>query len=76
MGNFEVKKSIHEINKKIKEGKAVVVTAEEMVDIVKTEGVKKRLQKGRCCHNWYIRCNVFFWSVYKFWSHQAQNKGI
>lgn len=46
MGNFEVKKSIHEINKKIKEGKAVVVTAEEMVDIVKTEGVKKTPSKG------------------------------
>ncbi|GAB6887663.1 homocysteine biosynthesis protein [Desulfothermus okinawensis JCM 13304] len=45
MGNFEVKKSIHEINKKIKEGKAVVVTAEEMVDIVKTEGVKNAFKR-------------------------------
>ncbi len=45
MGNFEVKRSIEEINKKIKEGKAVVVTAEEMVDIVKSEGVKNAFKK-------------------------------
>lgn len=45
MKNFEVKKSIEEINKKIKEGKAVVVTAEEMVDIVKSEGVKNAFKK-------------------------------
>jgi len=45
MGDFEVKRSIEEINKKIKEGKAVVVTAEEMVDIVKSEGVKNAFKK-------------------------------
>ncbi len=37
-------KSIDEINKKIKEGKAVVVTAEEMVDIVKEKGTKAAAQ--------------------------------
>ena len=35
---MKVKKTIAEINRKIKEGRAVVVTAEEMVDIVKEEG--------------------------------------
>ncbi len=40
MEHIEVKKSIDEINQKIKQGKAVVVTAEEMVDIVKDVGVK------------------------------------
>lgn len=34
-------KTIEEINEKIKKGKAVVVTAEEMVDIVKTKGETK-----------------------------------
>ena len=34
------KKTIQEINEKIRAGKAVVVTAEEMVDVVRTEGVK------------------------------------
>ena len=34
-------KSIKEINEKIKKGKAVVVTAEEMVEIVKKYGAKK-----------------------------------
>jgi uncharacterized protein (DUF39 family) len=33
-------KSIEEINKKIKEGKAVVVTAEEMIDVVRGKGTK------------------------------------
>ena len=34
-------KTIREINEKIKEGKAVVVTAEEVIDIVKRQGVNK-----------------------------------
>ncbi|HPX92454.1 MAG TPA: homocysteine biosynthesis protein, partial [Spirochaetota bacterium] len=42
---MEIKKSYEEINKKIKEGKAVVVTAEEMPEIVKSEGVKKAFEK-------------------------------
>lgn len=33
-------KTIEEINEKIKQGKAVVVTAEEMVDVVKDKGAK------------------------------------
>lgn len=36
-----VLKTIDEINEKIKQGKAVVVTAEEMIDIVKEKGTKK-----------------------------------
>ncbi len=35
---FEVNKSIKDINERIKKGKAVVVNAEEMVDIVRTMG--------------------------------------
>jgi len=38
-------KTIAEINEKIREGKAVVVTAEEIIDIVKEKGVKKAAQK-------------------------------
>ncbi len=45
MKDVHVKKSIEEINKKIKQGKAVVVTAEEMVDIVKENGVKGAFKK-------------------------------
>jgi uncharacterized protein (DUF39 family) len=36
-----VSRSIKEINKRIKEGKAVVVTADEMTDIVRRKGPKK-----------------------------------
>lgn len=38
-------KTIQEINEKIQGGKAVVVTAEEMTNIVKTRGVKKAYQE-------------------------------
>lgn len=39
MGKHKVEKSYEEINHKIKSGEVVVVTAEEMIDIVKEEGV-------------------------------------
>lgn len=38
-------KTIVEINKKIKKGEAVVVTAEEIIDIVEEKGVKKASQE-------------------------------
>ena len=38
-------KTIEEINEKIKKGKAVVVTAEEIIDIVEKEGVKNAVEK-------------------------------
>ncbi|TET16471.1 MAG: hypothetical protein E3J75_05235 [Dehalococcoidia bacterium] len=38
-------KTIEEINEKIGEGKAVVVTAEELIDIVKQKGIKKAAQE-------------------------------
>ena len=38
-------KTIKEINEKIREGKAVVVTAEEIIDLVKEKGTKKAAQE-------------------------------
>ncbi len=38
-------KTIAEINEKIRQGKAVVVTAEEIIDIVKQKGAKKAAQE-------------------------------
>lgn len=38
-------REIREINEKIREGKAVVVTAEEIIDIVKQKGIKKAAQE-------------------------------
>ena len=38
MKKHKINKSIREINAKIKSGDVVVVTAEEIIDIVKTEG--------------------------------------
>jgi uncharacterized protein (DUF39 family) len=45
MSSIEIKKSYEEINKKISEGRAVVVTAEEMPDIVAREGVDGAFKK-------------------------------
>ena len=38
-------KTIGEINEKIQDGKAVVATAEEIIDIVKQKGVKRAAQE-------------------------------
>ncbi len=38
-------KMIGEINEKIQDGKAVVATAEEIIDIVKQKGVKRAAQE-------------------------------
>jgi len=45
MESIKIKKSYEEINSRIKKGEAVVVTAEEMPDIVKEHGVKKAFEK-------------------------------
>jgi len=45
MSDFVIKKSYEEINKRIKDGNAVVVTADEMPKIVADEGVKKAFEK-------------------------------
>lgn len=45
MSGVEIKKSYEEINKKIKEGRAVVVTADEMPGIVAREGVDGAFKK-------------------------------
>jgi uncharacterized protein (DUF39 family) len=45
MSDIRIKKSYDEINKKIKEGNAVVMTAEEMVHVVKEEGAKNAFKK-------------------------------
>jgi len=45
MKTFEVNKSFDDINARIKAGEAVVVTAEEMVEIVRKEGAVKAARK-------------------------------
>jgi uncharacterized protein (DUF39 family) len=45
MKKFKVKKTFEEINAKIKEGRAVVVTAEEMIDIVERNGAVEAARK-------------------------------
>ncbi len=42
---MSVQKTYEEINEKIKKGKAVVVTAEEIIDIAQEEGLKKAAEK-------------------------------
>jgi hypothetical protein len=38
MPNYQVNKTFQEINEKIKKGRAVVVTAEEIIDLVRQKG--------------------------------------
>ena len=45
MKKYKVKKTFQEINEKIKKGEAVVVTAEEMIDIVERNGAVEAARK-------------------------------
>ena len=45
MKKFKVEKTFREINEKIKKGRAVVVTAEEMIDIVEKHGTVEAARK-------------------------------
>ncbi|WP_272698783.1 homocysteine biosynthesis protein [Desulfovibrio sp. Fe33] len=45
MAEFKVNKTVSEINERIRQGKAVVVNAEEMVEIVRKEGKVKAAQE-------------------------------
>ena len=45
MKKFKVKKTFKEINEKIKDGRAVVVTAEEMIDVVEKHGTVEAARK-------------------------------
>src|SRR5512136_769379 len=45
MKKYKVKKTIKEINDKIKDGRAVVVTAEEMIDVVERHGEVEAARK-------------------------------
>jgi L-aspartate semialdehyde sulfurtransferase len=45
MKKIKVKKTFQEINEKIKKGQAVVVTAEEMIDIVEKHGEVEAARK-------------------------------
>ena len=51
-------KTIDEINEKIRKGKAVVVTAKEIIGITKEKGVKKAALRSRRSHDRHIRPNV------------------
>ena len=46
MAKKKTTKTIQEINRKIKEGKVVVVTADEMTDLIKKEGAEKGISRG------------------------------
>lgn len=45
MNNYQVKKTIQEINDKIKKGKAVVLTAEEIIAVVRKKGAAAAARK-------------------------------
>ncbi|XXJ21657.1 homocysteine biosynthesis protein [Desulfovibrio caledoniensis] len=45
MAEFKVNKTVREINERIRQGKAVVVNAEEMIEIVRKEGKVKAAQE-------------------------------
>jgi len=64
MKKRRVKKTYEEINEKIRQGQVVVVTAEEMIDIVDRHGEERGSTKGGYRHNGDIQSHVFFRRLY------------
>jgi len=76
MAQKKVSRTIKDINRKIKEGKIVVVTADEMADIVKRKGPRKAAREvdvvttgtfspmcssGAFINFGHSRCRSFYW---------------
>jgi uncharacterized protein (DUF39 family) len=66
-------KTIQEINDKIKKGEAVVLTAEEIIDFVAEEGVKKTAQKVDVVTTGTFG-PVFLWGFFQRGTYPASNK--
>ena len=57
-------KTIKEINEKIKKGEAVVVTAEEIIDIVEKKRSEEGSPAGRCGYDGNLWSDVFIWCLH------------
>ena len=74
MKKNKVQKTIKEINEKIKQGKAVVVTAEEMIDIVERHGDVGAARRSRCGDDGNFQPHVFLRRLPELRSYLARIK--
>ena len=58
-------KTIEEINAKIRSGKAVVFTAEEIIEVVKDVGIKKSGSGSGCGNHRDLQPHVFLGCFFK-----------
>ena len=76
MKKYKVGKTIQEINQKIKSGDVVVVTAEEIIDIVKNEGTCRGCTPGGCGDYRNLCPHVFVGCVYQFRPFGSHHQGF
>ncbi len=68
-------KTIAEINEKIKKGQAVVVTAEEVIDIAKKKGVAAAAKEIDVVTTGHLWPDVLVQRLYEPWPYQPQDQG-
>ena len=69
-------KTIAEINEKIKEGSVVVVTAEEIIDLVKREGAEAAAERVDVVTTGTFGPHVLLGGLYQPGSQQTEDKDI
>jgi uncharacterized protein (DUF39 family) len=67
--------SYEEINERIRQGEAVVVTAEEIIDRVAEQGVQQAAKRGGCGDHWDLCPHVLLRGLLKFRPHLPQDQG-
>ena len=76
MKKYKVQKTYKEINEKIKSGKVVVVTAEEIIDIVKKEGPVEAARKVDVVTTGTFAPMCSFRCVYQFRAFKTRHKSF
>ncbi len=76
MANHQVNKTYQEINEKIKKGQAVVVTADEIVDLVRRKGEVAAARMVDVVTTGTFLPDVFFRSLIKFRSQSPAHQNF
>jgi uncharacterized protein (DUF39 family) len=69
-------KTYQEINEKIRQGRAVVVTAEDMIDLVERHGDVEAARRVDVVTTGTFSPMVFFRRFFEFRSYFAENQGL
>ena len=68
-----IERTYEEINHKIRSGKAVILTAEEVLDLIAGEGSRGG-EEGRRGYHGHFRAHVLLRSLPEFWTSEAADQ--